>query len=578
MFNEPIKLISLRARTESAPEDAPVEESSKFDIDMLRKLEGILGTLKYITINDKVTLKKFIRSLFRSDHSNDTVAKTVWARRFLNPRVNEYLSVASQIADMMAPRTPFANALGFLRNIALLDSLTASLPDKIQSGSQYDMLADLKKSLQQHKNNVCPVNPDDFQHIRTCTVEMGGTLMAYLGEMPIGTRFIATYPGHEAREFELVYRSSDLVCRNGRYEILDSTESKVDFVIKDLPGSENNKSSGDCEPPRTEPVYMFFGLEGSEGVRTKKRYISPANAMGAVFCCNEDSFWISKMTSLPYAVIDATVSQVNICETEVYLIPRKVKEPVDNAELPYSKKNIHNLDEIIHGINIGLSRSYALVGIPGTGKSQFMYELMHRCKDSLIVNLTEMTFDPERNPRASSAQRIIRAVPHQHILVLVDDMDKTEHIGDVPKALIGLFECLHDDRPGGENELSFTFIATINNPTILGNAVIKRSNRFDEVIQMDLPSVGIYAKQLEKLRESKGTNDCTNYRSLWFYPVYRYMKAKSVTLADLSNIYDILRIRCKKTGTCTKFGIRDMLNAAKTIVRNKKNADKEYKL
>ena len=169
---------------------------------------------------------------------------------------------------------------------------------------------------------------------------------------------------------------------------------------------------------------------------------------------------------------------------------------------------------------------------------------------------------------------LLSTAPHQHMLILMDDMDKTEAIDKVSKQLINMFSIMHQRRPGGPGKLTFTFIATINNPTLLGNAIIKRSNRFDEVIKMDRPTVKILGKHMNAIKDAE--HDRTNYRSVMLLPAYVYMRMHGMTLADIGNIYDILHIKTSRERE--KFGAWSLIKAARTIVKNKKNATKEYVL
>ena len=54
------------------------------------------------------------------------------------------------------------------------------------------------------------------------------------------------------------------------------------------------------------------------------------------------------------------------------------------------------------------------------------------------------------------------------------------------------------------------------------------------------------------------------------------MRLKRITLADVSNLYDIMRIH--RAENRTRFGVKDMFYAIRCLSKNRSNADKEYAL
>ena len=74
----------------------------------------------------------------------------------------------------------------------------------------------------------------------------------------------------------------------------------------------------------------------------------------------------------------------------------------------------------------------------------------------------------------------------------------------------------------------------------------------------------------------KDSGDITNFDALKFRPIYWYMRRKVITLADIGNIYAIMKThRNKECVNCT-YGVRDLLYAIKFIGKNRKSASKEY--
>jgi hypothetical protein len=252
------------------------------------------------------------------------------------------------------------------------------------------------------------------------------------------------------------------------------------------------------------------------------------------------------------------------------------------AENDIFDKNTNALvKRIIHADAMGYSRAYALVGIPGTGKTFIMTKLVKENKDAAVLTPNfpgeGMTFE-----YLNYLERIISSIANKHIYVLLDDFDKfmsdDENSGKTNQNLIFFFDFLHRECPGGVDDngnlrKTFTLIATMNNPKILANAIIKRSERFDEVIEIGLPQSFIYGKRLNMIKDA---GDRTNYDSVKFRPVYWYMRRKVITLADIGNVYAIMKThRNKECNDCT-YGIMDLLYAVKFIGKNRKAASKEY--
>jgi SpoVK/Ycf46/Vps4 family AAA+-type ATPase len=224
------------------------------------------------------------------------------------------------------------------------------------------------------------------------------------------------------------------------------------------------------------------------------------------------------------------------------------------------------------------SRAYALVGIPGTGKSFIMNKLASDDTSSAIIvpciGDDGLNYDMQRTINV-----ILRSLPQEHVFILLDDFDKcvgsNSDRGTINQMLIEFFTNLHRNCPGGDSHRTFTLIATMNNPKLLNNAIIKRSERFDEVIEIGLPQPEVYGKRLDSLKKE---GDLTDFTSFKFRPIYRYMRHKVITLADLGNIYDILRIHRKKSGDAIRYTVMDLIYAVRFIGKNRSSASKEYEI
>ena len=544
-------------------EDA-AEKTSRIDSDLLTKLIGMINGVNPITVNGKVTLAGIIKNLsnYRIGRNKNSAlhVNRRWAglESIFSVEAQNYTNLVSSVISMMAPDTALAKGSEFIRNIMLLDVITGMVKEKIQPGNHYANFAEWQKILSDHKNVKCPINISEYPIQNVFYMEMTGMLLAFLGLSPVGTKIKLHTVDATDCEVELVYRTSDLTYSNGTYEFHDDKSNRIDMILK-LGGLDE---------------YLLFGVYGAT-IGKKKNIVDPSYCGKALWLAKESFEFPIQAERIPYAVIDPSMYYIELINDNMCIFQKENwKDPVPNEELPYTNANLNNIHEIMRSIEQGLSRSYAFVGVPGTGKTRLMTEVRNRCSESLVVDLTGVGLDDPDFRGYNKFCELLYTAPHQHMLILMDDMDKTEAIDKVSKQLINMFDIMHNVRPGGPGKLNFTFIATINNPMLLGNAIIKRSNRFDEVIKMDLPTVGILGKQLNAIKDAE--HDKTNYKSMMLLPAYVYMRMHGMTLADIGNIYDILHIKTRRERE--KFGAWSLIKAARTIVKNKKNATKEYVL
>ena len=214
---------------------------------------------------------------------------------------------------------------------------------------------------------------------------------------------------------------------------------------------------------------------------------------------------------------------------------------------------------------------------------KFTASIISEAADAVIIepNFPREGITCEFRNRLSAS---IHSISSKHIFIITDDFDKymetDESSGKSTQELIYMFDYLRGECPGGVDEngnirKTFTLIATMNNPKQLANAVIKRSERFDEVIEIGLPQPYVYGKRLMFLKDA---DDATDFESFKYRIVYWYMRHKVITLADIGNIYSILKThRGKPCRNCT-YGVRDLLYAVKMIIKNRSTANKDYVL
>lgn len=567
--------------TESTVKAIPVEEQKpQADPNTIQKVKDELNKLPHIWL-EKPTLAAFLDEVFGVSVLKERV-KMYGAKALMDSVVSsngrEYLYALDTVLSLLAPTTPFTNISHFLRNVAMLDSMIGVMSDKIDRScvlSHYSKISQSLKSLQD-----CPIRLNDYYIDTYYNVPMAGMFMVMVSTHPVGTvlelksdAFNRTGSESNVIHCKLLYRNATMEQDDYGY-FVRSTVSTFAIVAEIEEYDMKIFLSVHTNADRHDLTIRRVSVSGTNiyGLYEKVKH-SEYNTPS--FTCNMD--WC---IGLPFSMVDFRKYYCFVFECGVGIKDRD--SITQKAENDIFDKNTNALvKRIIHADAIGYSRAYALVGIPGTGKTFIMTKLVKENPDAAVImpNFPSegMTFE-YRN----YLERIISSIANKHIYVLLDDFDKfmsdDENSGKTNQNLIFFFDFLHRECPGGVDETgnlrkTFTLIATMNNPKILANAIIKRSERFDEVIEIGLPQSFIYGKRLNMIKDA---GDRTDYDSVKFRPVYWYMRRKVITLADIGNVYAIMKThRNKECNDCT-YGIMDLLYAVKFIGKNRKAASKEY--
>lgn len=567
--------------TESTAKAIPVEEQKQqADPNTIQKVKDELNKLPHIWLG-KPTLAAFLDEVFGVSVLKERV-KMYGAKALMDSVVSsngrEYLYALDTVLSLLAPTTPFTNISHFLRNVAMLDSMIGVMSDKIDRScvlSHYSKISQSLKSLQD-----CPIRLNDYYIDTYYNVPMAGMFMVMVSTHPVGTvlelksdAFNRTGSESNVIHCKLLYRNATMEQDDYGY-FVRSTVSTFAIVAEIEEYDMKIFLSVHTNADRHDLTIRRVSVSGTNiyGLYEKVKhpeYNTPS------FNCNMD--WC---IGLPFSMVDFRKYYCFVFDCGVGIKDRD--SVTKKAENDIFDKNTNALvKRIIHADAMGYSRAYALVGIPGTGKTFIMTKLVKENQEAAVITphfpSEGMTFE-YRN----YLERIISSIANKHIYVLLDDFDKfmsdDENSGKTNQNLIFFFDFLHRECPGGVDEngnirKTFTLIATMNNPKILANAIIKRSERFDEVIEIGLPQSFIYGKRLNMIKDA---GDRTNYDSVKFRPVYWYMRRKVITLADIGNVYAIMKThRNKECNDCT-YGIMDLLYAVQFIGKNRKAASKEY--
>ena len=564
-------------QTDDAPEvvKSPVEEETKQpEADTIQKVKDEIRKLPSIWI-DQPTLKSLFTKLFGLEGLQERI-QLYGVRTLIDTiipqRARDYIYTADTVVSLLAPNTVLSKTTNTLRNIALLDSLADDMTGKIELSSGLDSY-----------NTISTVLKD----IKECPIKLSDYIIDLYHDVPMGGMFLLSMAGHAVGS--VVELHSELFNRNGEesdtihckllYRTAIIEEDKYGYFVHAIASYfvviaeivEYNML-----------VFLYANLNNDRYDVTIRRLYPGTLTIYGLYRKGVDyrTYTMNWCRALPFSMVDFGKYICNVTHGGVGVYERSSFVHKTAREI-FDKKTEILVQRIVNADKLGCSRAYALVGIPGTGKSFIMTKIVKDNKDAAVI----IPYLPEHGlswEYRQYLQNVITSISNLHIYIMLDDFDKymsdEENSGKTSQELIFFFDYLHTECPGGVDKdgnprKTFTLVATMNNPKTLANAIIKRSERFDEVIEIGLPQSFIYGKRLNMIKDD---GDRTNFDSIKFRPIYWYMRRKVITLADIGNIYAIMKThRNKECINCT-YGVRDLMYAIRFIQKNRKSASKEY--
>lgn len=569
--------------------------------DAMDKFEDAVNKLPHIYMYRSCGIIGYFKTVFRVN---------VLRRRYKNGGLNmlcgsllsrtaiDYIDAATRLSNLLVPETALAKGMRVLRNVALLDDLAGKLVEKIQKSGSLNTKAELTSLF----GSNSPVNLADYPVIDSdvTLVSIAVVFIYIMGQLEPGKSIVvnlrkaavcpdgcAVPPGspgyYEDMPVHFVFKYKNVsVTKVGKDYVYNSATEKSPYVIFDV--------------PELQQTVVVWAQASERAFGERVVCFGGGKACALHWSLDEAQNPIVEwyLDKLSMNVIDHSRFGVSIFEGWMQLLDRVYDEP---AGIFFDGKTGELVNRIVKASQSGISRAYALVGVPGTGKTHIMEKVMREMRDAFVIDLQSANYGPAQE---NMLKCIIAGCQQKRIFVMVDDFDKmmadrhtentsaaaTTENSNTPaqsysgsKGIIKLFRLLHDYAPGGVAKdgtplKTFTLVATMNNPNLINNAIIKRSGRFDEVIDIGIPEACIYGRKLDNIRRD---GDRTNFRSWKFRPLYAYMHMKRITLADTANLYDILCINRSKEGK-VKFGVGDVFYAAKYLLKNRSNAEKDYAL
>lgn len=575
-----------------SPEPETAKNEGRLD-DSIQKFDEVVRDLPPIYINRSNTVKGLMQALFRPD---------ILKRRFKNsgirmlrgsvlmPNTAKYVYAAEKLVSIVVPNTPVATFMKGVRNAVFLDQFVGNIVPKIEFAGGMNVRDRLRSVF--GTTAAAPISLSDYPRmdgnihdvwlsymfiVRMCQLELGESIeVTTAHQLRMDEEY--SYTNQKKLHFVLKYKNGVPEWDGKEYKVSKVSGGYI-YVIVDV--------------PELQHTLVVFAQLASRGMLASEKVVCFGGGGAAVLYWNEDSFQKTTPSYVPdisFSIIDPQVHGLTLHDTWMCSMRRTYDDPPGEI---FDANTRGIIDRMHTSMSRGFSRAYALVGVPGTGKTYIMEKFVRESRDAFVICL-----DSIGTPALIAD--IVSSIQQRNVIIMMDDVDKLLAVspvrntvetteGNTPSEepvqetktgkLIKMFAELRRVAPGGVDpktgaELkNYTVVATMNNPKLFNNAVIKRSGRFDEVIEIGLPHPSIYMKRLIGIQAK---DDKTNYAAWRFRPLYRYMRFKRITLADVSNLYDIMRIH--RDESKAKYGVKDMLYAVRCLSKNRSNADKEYAL
>lgn len=195
------------------------------------------------------------------------------------------------------------------------------------------------------------------------------------------------------------------------------------------------------------------------------------------------------------------------------------------------------IPKIIKAIGIafdkGLSRSYALVGQPGTGKTIGAQQISNAYPDVCTFKITaDVIVDSDQT---DAMLRYIKAI--KKCIIILDDMDSYSLTdkNDNVISYLNFFDKLN--QAAKNDQVSYIFFATINDPKKVNQRIMRRSGRIDEMFEIGMPSANTMRYLFKYNDERVNKEHPTDFNDPKFDDVIKFAIESGITAADITNIF-----------------------------------------
>lgn len=310
------------------------------------------------------------------------------------------------------------------------------------------------------------------------------------------------------------------------------------FIIQNVSASTDGDGSFQYYYPAREVRYFWYPVDGSE------MKPSEVNALNENISRYLDMLFINNIDSEQFMfTFDEDGDLVEL------LRPKAIPEKYVSDRIPHIIKAIG----VLHDKK--LSRCYALVGQPGTGKTIGAQQISNAFPNVCTFKITSQVVENEDIMNAML--RYVKAV--NRCIIILDDMDSRSlaEKNDAVCSYLKFFDNLN--QAAKNDQVSYVFIATINDPSKINKVIMCRSGRIDEMEEIGYP-------QEEALRYLFQYNDNivnpdmpTDFSKSEFEPEIKFAMDSQVTAADIGNLFADMVIYGSKDEPFTPQQVHDAI-------------------
>lgn len=257
----------------------------------------------------------------------------------------------------------------------------------------------------------------------------------------------------------------------------------------------------------------------------------------------------------------------NVLRLGYYIEPQKRKiipERIDQINVPNLVKEIKKV------LKAGKKRTYAFVGVQGTGKSSIVRKIEEYFPDTIILHLTH---DALYSPGSiSNTFTLIRSL--QPLIAVIEDLDsydvkkKNERVGAFINELDGI-----------AGKLNMVLIKTINDTSLVHSTILDRPERTDEIKQIFPPKTPdeVYNVLSTKFKTSTAGKTKLKFpsKNKITKTLYDECINNNFTQATLASMIDKVFLEVKDIKKFTVKEVNDALGTAIEVVKSSKQALKD---
>lgn len=233
--------------------------------------------------------------------------------------------------------------------------------------------------------------------------------------------------------------------------------------------------------------------------------------------------------------------------------PKAIPEQYVSEELPRMISAIQTLHDK------KLSRCYALVGQPGTGKTIGAQQISNAFQDVCTFKITKNVIEDE--DIMFNMMNYVKAV--KRCIIILDDMDRSNlnEKNDSICAYLKFFDSLN--QAAKNDQVSYVFIATINDPSKINRVIMCRSGRIDQMIEIGYPDVNALRYLFNYNDKNVNPDNPTDFTSPEFDEEFKYAMEAEITAADISNIFADMVIYGEKDAKFTPADVHTAIDHIK---------------